>query len=329
MTQQIYPLLFTPIYKNYVWGGQKIARIFNRKTDVETCAESWEIADRPEGASVVANGPFAGSSLSDLRKRIGPSALFGNYTHSDKFPILIKIIDAKQQLSVQVHPDNLSAPACGGEPKTEMWYVLEAEPNAIVLAGFKKNISEQSFKQLLEEKHPEDTLQRISVQTDQAIYIPGGRIHSIGAGCLMLEIQQNSNTTYRVYDWNRSGTDNKPRELHTEQALKTINWNDTESAVIKPQKLEDLNGNTIWKLTSCDHFEVMRLNISKQITIKDMTSFHALFIAKGKVVVEGNNTAITMEAGTSCLLPAGLKSYSITPASRNAVIIRSSIPASL
>lgn len=322
MTAQLYPLLFEPVYKDYIWGGKRIAEKLNRQTGTIICAESWEIADRPEGMSIVTNGPLAGTSLRHLCAEMGAS-LLGNAAGSDAFPLLIKIIDAEQKLSLQVHPDENSATACQGEPKTEMWYVLDAKPGARVFAGLKPGITSQSFKLLLEQKRLEEALFSLSIQPGDTIFVPGGRLHAIGEGCMMLEIQQNSNTTYRVYDWDRTGTDGKPRELHVEQAFKAIHWNDNSPEIIKPEKMSEETGNTIWKLLNCPYFYAERLNLTKPLLVeKDAQTFHALFTVNGRIMIEGNGTTITIDPGTSCLIPAGMKTYTLNPAEKEAVLIR-------
>jgi mannose-6-phosphate isomerase len=326
MAISIYPLLFEPVYKDYLWGGGRIPLAFrNRPAHAGTCAESWEIADRPEGMSIVANGTAKGTSLHELVKALGPS-LVGTAAKSNVFPLLIKIIDAKERLSVQVHPDERNANTCGGEAKTEMWYALAAERNAHVFAGFLPGTDRKGFETALTAKRVEKVLRDLPIKTSEAIFIPGGRVHAIGEGCLLLEVQQNSNTTYRVHDWNRVDKDGKPRELHIDKALQVINWTDDNAGMIKPRKLADESGNAVWQIVECPFFNVVRIDLAKKLVVSnDGCSFHALFVAAGQISVEGNGVTENISAGTSCLIPAALESYAITPQNGTATVLRTTL----
>lgn len=325
---QIYPLLFTPVYKEHIWGGNRIPRIFNRKPQQKICAESWEISDRPEGMSIVSNGPLSGSSLHELvetmHEDLVGSCLSTTIEQGKSlvFPLLIKIIDAKQRLSVQVHPDEHTADIYRGEAKTEMWYILDAEPGARIFAGLKPGIDRKAFEEALQRKQSEDTLCSIALQPGMAIYIPGGRIHAIGEGSLLLEVQQNSNTTYRVYDWDRLGKDGKPRELHVAQALQVINWKDIAPTTIEPRKLKETGVNSYWEIITCPYFHVTRIKLSSpEIRSNDGRSFHILFTVAGRIEIEGNGVVERTGPGTSCLLPAALTRYRLRPLNGSAMVI--------
>jgi mannose-6-phosphate isomerase len=326
MSIPIYPLLFAPVYKDYLWGGGRIPRFFrNKPGHAGTCAESWEIADRPEGMSIVTNGPAKGKSLHALVETLG-QRLVGTAAKSKVFPLLIKIIDARERLSVQVHPDEHTAVACNGEAKTEMWYALAAEHGAHVFAGFLPGTDRNSFETALTAKRVEKVLRDLPITIDEAIFIPGGRVHAIGEGCLLLEVQQNSNTTYRVHDWDRVDKDGKPRELHLEKALQVINWTDDNAGIVKPQKLSDEGGNNIWQIVKCPFFNVVRIDLKKKLVVRnDGLSFHVLFVAEGQMKVEANGVVENISAGTSCLIPAALETYSITPVSGAATVIRTTL----
>lgn len=181
----LYPLLFQPVYKDYIWGGNKIASYYKRDLPPGVYAESWEIADRPEGMSVVTNGPLAGRDLFSLMKLYGEK-LTG--AHFAEFPLLVKIIDAREKLSVQVHPDENGVKTVGGDAKSEMWYVLAAEPNAEIYAGLKPGITTENFKDALAKGKTGDLLRTVPVVKGDVVYIPGGRIHAIGPGCMILEV---------------------------------------------------------------------------------------------------------------------------------------------
>ena len=204
MTTPLYPLRFKPVYKDYIWGGDKIIRLYNRQEPHGIYAESWEVSDRADGMSVVSVGPLAGKSLRDVVQTY-PFDLFGAKVQAQVFPLLVKLIDSRDRLSVQVHPDVEMAKKYGGEAKTEMWYVLDAEPGAGVFAGLKSGVDAKALSEAMQTDRFEEILTRIPVTKGDAIFIPGGLVHSIDAGCLLLEVQQNSNTTYRIYDWNRRG----------------------------------------------------------------------------------------------------------------------------
>ncbi len=306
--QQFYPLLFKPVYKDYVWGGARISSRYGRVVPGERAAESWEISDRPEGMSVVINGSLAGKTLHELVND-HVSELLGAGLKFSAFPLLLKIIDARERLSVQVHPDDDSAMRAGGEAKTEMWIVLDAEPDAMVYAGFKAASSEAEFRAALAEDGVDRLLQALPVKRGDAIYIPGGRIHAIGAGCLLLEVQQNSNTTYRVYDWGRVGNDGKPRELHIEQAISVIRWDDIANPKVAgegedPARL--VPGQTdIGEIWSCPYFRVERARFSGKIACAmDGRSFHVLFVERGRVSIECEAGSVDAGPGTSILVPS-------------------------
>lgn len=325
MKCQPYPLLFHPIYKDYIWGGNRIPQLYGRAPQQGLCAESWEIADRAEGTSVARNGPLAGMTLGKLMTD-APDCIMGDSpstgSHPRTFPLLIKIIDAKQRLSVQAHPDERTAGQYGDDAKTEMWYVLDAEPGARVFAGLMPGTDRGSFETALLNKRVENVLRSVPVTAGDAVYVPGGRIHAIGEGCLLLEVQQNSNTVYRVYDWDRLGKDGKPRELHIAQALRSINWLDSGNPRIEPRKLENRGPNIFWEIVDCPYFRVMRLDLSQRETIvNDGRVFHILFTVSGRVRLEGNGIIESIGPGTSCLMPAGLNSYTITPTNDSATLI--------
>ena len=236
MKATVYPMTFKPVYKDYPWGGTRIPETYNRDVPPGICAESWELADHNDGMSIVANGLLAGKTLREVLQD-NPSGIMGTRTAGERFPLLIKLIDAKQKLSVQVHPNDTTAAEFGGAAKTEMWYLL-GENDAQVYCGLNEGVTKESFTQAVAEGTSGETMRAIPVQKDSAVFVRGGRIHAIDEGCLILEIQQNSNTTYRIYDWDRTDNDGKPRELHIEQAINVINWSNTENALVQPELLQ-------------------------------------------------------------------------------------------
>lgn len=229
----LYPLRFQPIFKERLWGGRELERLYSKPLPAgKPIGESWEISDRPGDASVIANGPLAGKDLRWLMERHA-EALLGNAPSLDgRFPLLVKILDARQILSVQVHPPAVVAAQLGGEPKTELWYVTQARPGARLSAGLKAGVSRARFEQCVHEGTVADCVHQVPVRPGDAMFLPSGRVHALGAEMVIFEIQQNSDTTYRVFDWNRVGDDGKPRELHLEQALACMDFSDVEPGLV-------------------------------------------------------------------------------------------------
>tara|TARA_R110002096_G_scaffold316010_12_gene510400 strand:+ start:30381 stop:32441 length:2061 start_codon:yes stop_codon:yes gene_type:complete len=241
------PLVFQPVYQERVWGGRKLQEWLNRSLPSDQpFGESWEMVDRPEAQTVIRAGTFAGFTLGELWEQ-RRAEIFGAGASGDRFPLLLKILDATQDLSIQVHPPQSAAKALNGEPKTEMWYVAHAMPGAKLYAGLKSGVTREEVEAAIQDGSLADKVHEIEVKTGDCLFIPSGRIHAIGAGLLIYEIQQNSDTTYRVFDWNRTGLDGKPRELHVEESLQSIDFEDIEPGVAIP------SGNT---LVECEYFNV-------------------------------------------------------------------------
>lgn len=321
----LYPLTFQPVYQSYLWGGQRIAELYSRTDTPSVCAESWEISDRSEGPSRVLNGPWKGRALGDLI-HAHPREILGPQSNAPHFPLLIKLIDAAQRLSLQVHPNNHSAAAVGGEPKTEMWVVLAATPDAYVYAGFKEPVTVERFQTALAARKLPDLLHHVPVRPGDAVFIPGGRVHAIGEGCLLLEIQQNSNTTYRVHDWDRVGPDGRPRTLHLEQALKVIDWNNIESGLIRFPLVYPPQPTLLFE---CPLFRVERWGIQEPTDLtRHPDGFQILFIENGALTLEGDGYETPALRGTSWLIPAGLNRlrFSPVPSAGKVRILRITVP---
>ena len=318
MKKKSYPLKFIPIYKDYPWGGSHIAQTYSRAVPQKICAESWEISDREDGMSVVANGSLAGQTLHSILQT-DSTKILGTRTRGTQFPLLIKLIDAQQKLSVQVHPNDHTAATQSGEAKTEMWVLLGQNP-AQVFCGLKEGITPADFKTAIQTGTTGDCLQTLPVQKDSVIFVPGGCVHAIDAGCFILEIQQNSNTTYRIHDWNRMGNDGKPRELHVEKALQAIDWTARENPLVESRLKIDQPGFQCWTLLQCDYFTVERLIFSAaQETVLTGETFHTLFVAEGQATLEWEDGSETLIAGKSVLIPATLPAYTLDG---NATLIR-------
>lgn len=295
------PLVFEPVYKDYLWGGEKIAKMYKRCGTPEVCAESWEISAHPDGMSVIAEGSFKGRSLDELVKEFGAKLIGTKAPRSDVFPLLFKIIDAKRRLSVQVHPNNGNADLTGGQPKTEMWYVLGCEEGASLFAGLTDDATEATIAAASKDGSVANQLVELKIAPGQALFIPGGLVHAIGDGCLIYEVQQNSNTTYRMFDWNRTDAQGNPRELHLEKSLKSIDWSLPVPAMVEPQCEEPG-----WaKLVSCEFFTMKKLDVTGSCDINpDGSSLISLFAAKGAAVVNCGGNSIELKNGSSALIPA-------------------------
>ncbi|HEU5397581.1 MAG TPA: type I phosphomannose isomerase catalytic subunit, partial [Verrucomicrobiae bacterium] len=230
----LYPFTFHPIFKERIWGGRELEKIYGKKLPPnQSIGESWEISDRPGDESVVANGPFAGKSLRRLMEQF-PREILGDArpAANQHFPLLCKILDAREKLSLQVHPPAARAAELKGEPKTEMWFIADAAPGAELFVGLKRGVSRAEFEKKISDGTVADCFHRVPVRAGDTMFLPSGRVHAIGAGLVIFEIQQNSDTTYRVFDWNRVGLDGKPRELHVGQSLASIDFNDFEPGLV-------------------------------------------------------------------------------------------------
>ena len=226
------PLTFEPIFMERMWGGRRLESEFGKKLPAQKrIGESWEIVDRPEAQSVVANGPLRGKTLHDLWTQ-DRGEIFGDLPDASRFPLLVKLLDAHEKLSLQVHPPEEVASKLGGEPKTEFWYIAAAEPGAELYLGFRESITRDQFEKTLRDGTAADHVHKIRVKAGDAAFLPSGRLHALGAGNLLIEVQQNSDTTYRVFDWNRVDDKGKQRQLHVDQALQCIDFTDVRPRLL-------------------------------------------------------------------------------------------------
>jgi mannose-6-phosphate isomerase len=312
----LYPYKFNPILLERVWGGRALARYGKPVAPAARIGESWEISDRDEAQSVLANGPHKGRTLRQLIESLGSKILGTNCPHATRFPLLVKLLDARQRLSLQVHPPPAVAGQLGGEPKTEMWYVLEAEPGAHLFAGLAPGVSAADLIDEIKNQKSkiENLLYRFPVCKADVFFVPAGRLHAIDAGVVLVEIQQNSDTTYRVHDWGRLGLDGKPRELHVEQALACIDFQDVAPKKQKP-RVESKNGNGLWRLVECEHFCVHRLDLRNGWPERcDGSSFHILGCVEGELGIltaEGREERLC--PAEFALLPAAMGPYTLAP----------------
>lgn len=309
----LYPLTFQPIFKERVWGGRNLERLYQKPLPSgAVIGESWEITDRPEGVSAIANGPLAGKTLRWLMENHPKELLGSSSSPSGRFPLLIKILDAKETLSVQVHPPASAAKALGGEPKTEMWYISEAAPGAELFAGLKRGFTRSQFENKLKDGTVADCIYGVKVKTGDVMFLPSGRIHAIGAGNVIFEIQQNSDTTYRVFDWNRLGLDGKPRELHIPEALASTDFNDIEPALIQSKysrnpvmKVRYLVNDPLFRVDACQVKRGQRFNLESD-------SVQIIGLLAGRLKVSGGDQEVLLKPGSFALLPASLKRTALT-----------------
>lgn len=296
--------------KDYIWGGNRLREEYGKQLDSDRIAESWELSCHKDGESVISGGEFDGKTLTEYIAQKGKSVLGKNCERFEYFPILIKLIDAKDNLSVQVHPSNEYALRVEGEyGKTEMWYIVDCTEGAELLYGFKKEISKEEFAAKIADNTFLEVVNSVPVHKGDVFFIESGTLHGIGKGILIAEIQQNSNTTYRIYDYGRVGKDGKPRELHVEKAKDVTALTPPKyptTAQGQPVKTENC---TKTLLRSCEYFNVNKLEIDGKITLNaGEGSFNSLLVLDGEFSVEG----ISAKKGDSLFVDAGTGEYAIS-----------------
>ncbi len=303
---------FKPIYQKRIWGGQNFKVLFDRLIpEGEKIGESWELVDRPEACSEIINGTLDQFTIHDLwsKRRL---EIFGSRSpDTPRFPILIKLLDCVETLSVQVHPPEEKAKELQGEPKTEMWYFLNTAPDAKIYVGLKKGVTESVFKESIGKPDLVNKLHTLSTRPGEAMFLPSGRIHAIGAGNVILEIQQNSDTTYRVDDFGRVDHQGNVRELHIEQAQKSIRFNDIEPYFAQPHSD---------RVLVCEYFSVLRNFMfpeEEHPWFPDGASFQYHFVVKGDISVGTQ----TFKTGEAFLISANSKPYDLKPGIEGAELI--------
>lgn len=295
---EMYPLKFEPIFKRRIWGGRKLQDVFGKDIPAgERIGESWELADLPDDKSVIANGELAGQTIREAIEK-WPEEITGEVNFSLPFPLLIKILDCEEVLSIQVHPDAEAVGQMGkGDMKTECWYVIWAAQNAVIYKGLKDGVKKEDFLRAIENGTVEQTLRKIEVKQGECHILPAGTTHAIGAGLLMAEIQTPSDTTYRVFDWNRLDDGGKPRQLHIEEALQCIHFDSSA---------DDLSVTTVGRLVDCEYFKIdkghqasgceLLLSPGKMKTLIILTGFGT--------ILGRNGEATNFRAGETILVPA-------------------------
>jgi len=325
---KFYPLTFdyAGMFRSYLWGGQRLAKLVNAPAN-EPVAELWAVSDRPEEGieSTVANGEYAGQTLVSLMRQY-PTELLGFTPANNRFPILIKIIDAQQPLSIQVHPPKAVAEQFHGTPKAEAWFVLPGtQPSAELFAGLAPQVTHDQFQVALAKGEVEPLLHKLPAAVGTMLNIPNGRVHGIGAGNLILEVQENSNTTYRVFDYNRvDAKTGQPRELHIDQALASINFADHEPQPELPVPLADEQGTRV-QLLATEHFSLEHMTAST--TVRDHTHGLATIVANTSstpTTVTANGVAAELPEYGMALVPAGIDEFTVTGNALDYVLIRPS-----
>ena len=293
-----YPLKFKPIYKQRIWGGQKLREVFDKDLPpFEKIGESWELADLPDDKSVISNGELAGQTLCSAIEKY-PKEITGNEDFSGPFPLLIKLLDAQDILSVQVHPDPETCRRMSkGEPKTECWYIISAEPDAVIYKGLKEGVTKEQFAEAIKKGNVADMLKKVLVEPGECHFLPAGTAHAIGPGLLIAEIQMPSDTTYRVFDWNRVDETGKARKLHIEEALESIHFDASG---------DNLSVTTVGRLVDCEYFKVNKGRQGKDCELLlSPGQVKTLIIISGFGTIPGAGVEpVEFKAGDTLLIPA-------------------------
>ena len=292
-----YPLILEPIYKERIWGGQKLKSFFGKDLPHgKKIGESWELADLPNDKSTVANGEFAGRAFSELIKQF-PQEMTGDKNFKLPFPLLFKLLDAQDVLSVQVHPDQQTCDKMGtGEPKTECWYIIDAVQGAVIYKGLKPGVTKQQFEHAIKKGTTNELLNKIEVESGECHFLPSGTIHAIGAGLLIAEIQMSSDTTYRVFDWNRVDENGNGRQLHVKESLESIHFDQED----------DLSATTVGRLVNCEFFKVDKGHriAGNEVLLSPGKMKMLMIIAGEGNFTDVNEKMVEFNAGQTIFIPA-------------------------
>ena len=310
----VHPLIFEPIFKPKIWGGRRLETLLHKRLpESQKIGESWELVDLEDDQSVVADGPARGKTIGQLVKEWGTDLLGGADLFEDRFPLLIKFLDAHDTLSVQVHPNEATARRLGGRVriKHEAWYVIDAEKSGFIYRGVHKGVDAATLKRAIQEQQVESALQRIDVRKGQCFFLPSGTIHALGAGVTVAEIQTPSDITYRLYDWNRvDPSTGSTRELHLEQALECVSYDPSPIPGEHPEHVASIS-TAVTRLVRCDSFVIERVRLAEGVE-RDLAHFEfviwMVLEGRGAVSCDGYADPFEFRAGDTVLLPAALKS---------------------
>ena len=303
----LYPMKLSAPCKDYLWGGNRLREEYGKVSDADKIAESWELSCHKDGESVIANGEFKGETLTAYIEKQGKQVLGDNCGRFEYFPILIKLIDAKDNLSVQVHPDNEYAMRVEGEyGKTEMWYIVDCDPGAELLYGFQHDITKEEFERRIKDNTLLEVTNNVPVHKGDVFFIKSGTLHAIGKGILIAEIQQNSNTTYRIYDYGRVGADGKPRQLHVDKAVEVTKLTPPEFPTKAMGEVEQKEGYSVQLLSKCEYFRVNKVSVQESCELEaGKASFNSVLVLDGQGEIDG----VKLKKGDSCFIPAGYGKY--------------------
>lgn len=309
----MYPIKLSPVFKDYIWGGSNLKNNWNKNADSDKLAESWELACHRDGTTKIANGHYKNVSFKELILEKGKDFVGTKCEDISKFPVLIKFIDAFDNLSVQVHPNDDYALRVENEfGKTEVWYIIDCEPGSSLIFGFNKDITKFEFEKSISEGTLLDLVNKVPVKKGDIFFIEAGTLHAIGKGILILEIQQNSNSTYRVYDYDRLDPLGNPRDLHVDKALDVTNLSELNMKDRTENCYVVENGYSKKTLAECEYFSSYIFDIEEDLTLNvDETSFHSIIILDSGLTLESKYGNMIMQKGDSIFLPAKFEDYKI------------------
>ncbi len=308
----LYPLTFQPIFKERVWGGRRLEELYGKPLPPhQPIGESWEISDRPGDVSIIANGALTGKDLRWLMANHAEELLGPDHPKAAPFPLLVKILDAQERLSLQVHPPAAKAAELKGEPKTEMWYIADALPGAELYVGLRGGMTRENFERKTRDGSVADCFHRIAVKRGDVMFLPSGRVHAIGSGLVIFEIQQNSDTTYRVFDWNRVGLDGKARELHLAESLASIDFEDFEPGLVG----HDFHVQGVVKVRPLVNDPLFCVDAVTAagggITKFRDQRLRIIALVEGEATIQGAGVSVMLKKGDFCLIPHSLEQSEI------------------
>jgi len=330
----VYPLTFVPTLRHYIWGGRSLETVLGRHLPAGITAESWEISGHRTASTRVEQGPWAGTPLPDVLAALGERLVGSNAANMlahAKFPLLIKILDAQRNLSVQVHPDDAyAAEHEGGDlGKVECWYVLHAEPHAELVYGLDKQVTPEAFAAAVEADALDELLQTLPIKAGDVVFLPAGTVHALKAVAMVIEIQQNSDSTYRVYDWGRLGADGMPRPLHISKALDVIDWSMVRPGLAQPRLVAQTGGLSHWELVCCPQFCLDRFTLAPGAAYRgrcDGATFEIWGCIDGQATIASACEPVSLPAVRFALLPAALGEF-VIEADSACTLLRAWVPA--